>query len=494
MDPHRSSTQDVSQHMISLFEGLLTKDVTYSKVVPGIASEYKATKGGKLLTFKLRPNLKWSNGDALTAEHIRNSFIRAMDPTTACPYPEYFTDYIAGAKEYIAGKTAEERKGLESKIGIRIVNPSTIEMTLINGSPLFLELMTSKSFMPVHPSMMSIDAEGWTNPKKYISNGPFKLADWKVNDRITAEKNENYWDAKNVKLNRLVAFPVNDQQVVYNMFNSGQIDWTGNNTIAPALVPGLRAKKEFSYVTSHGTYFYLYNLKQPPLNQVEVRKALSLVINRAEITDKILKDGKLPTYRIVPPTVKNFTSLYSDLKPMDKRIDEAKALLAKAGYPDGKGFPKTILKYNTSESHKSIAQAVKSMWKRALNIDVELENTEWKVYTKQLDNHQFQVARQGWVTDIPDPTEFLSIFRTGVPNNYGEYSNAEFDKIFNQALTESNAKKRMELFAKAEKIVLDDAGAIPLYHYVYYGLVNPKVENLTTNPAGLYLFKFVAKK
>lgn len=494
LDPHRTQSHDAAQLNYQTFEMLLSRQADYFTLRPGLAESWQTSKDGLTWTFKLRPNLKWSNGEPLTVEQVRGSFIRAMDPKVASPYVNWYTDYVAGAADFVKEYSSPKRAEAEKNLGITTSGKDTVIIKLNKPVTFFGHLVSNPIYAVVHPTMYSPDAAGWKDPAKFIGNGAYNLTEWRVNQRIVMEKNPNYWDASKVQIRKVVSYPINDQQTTYNMYNTNQLDWTGENTLNPTMVPSLKPRKDFEYTSSFGTYIYVFNTKKKPFDNPKVRKAFTLAINTPEITDKILKNGVVPAYRLVPPGIPAYKEAVAYPEDMKTRLTEAKKLLAEAGFPDAKGLPAITLLYNTQESHHRIAQAIQRMWKEGLNANVELRNAEWKVVLAEQKAGNFDVVRFGWIGDFPDPSTFIDFLTTSSENNNGKYSNKEVDNALIQANLEKDPAKRFKLLAKAEKTILDEAAVAPIYFYVWYSLMSPRVANFKPNLFGHYYFRDLAKK
>lgn len=496
LDPHRLTALNDAVLGVNLFEGLLSRDASYVKLEPGLATKLpEVSKDGLTYTFQIRKNAKWSNGEPITLDQIRGSFVRALDPAVACPYVNWYTDSIEGAEELNKNFNSPNRKDFEAKYGVRVKGADKIEIRLKKPNVLFIEYLTQQPFWVVHPSMYDAASKAWTTPAQFVSNGPYKLKEWTVNKQVILEKNPNYWDSSIVKISEVVALPIGDYQTVYNLYRSGQLDWTGDNHIASSLVPSLRADPEFKKSLGFGTYTYVFNLKRKPFDDVRVRKALSLAIHRAEITDRIALGGQVPTNRLVPGGIAGYSPSIEPPLPFDKQIEKAKTLLAEAGYPEGKGFPAVTLLYNTNEGHHKIAQAIQQMWRKYLGIQsVRIQNMEWKVLIKEQQAKNFDMVRQSWIGDIPDPTPMLEIYMTGDGNNHSGWSNAKFDELIRKSRTLKDRKVRMKMLAEAEELLLSDAPMIPIYNYVYYGLISKRISGLEPNMFGIYQVKYFSKR
>jgi oligopeptide transport system substrate-binding protein len=492
LDPHRLSAQNDALLALNMFEGLVTRDSTYLKLEPALAAHWEVSRDGLKYTFSLQKGLKWSNGEAITAEQIRGSFLRAMDPAVACSYLQYYTENIEGADEFVKNYNSSERKKFEDKLGIRLKG-DLLEIKLKRPNILFIDYLTQPHFSVVHPSMWSATSKAWNNPAEFIVNGAYKLKTWEVNKQVVLEKNPSYREASRIKIPTIVALPINDQNTVYNLYRSKQIDWTGENTIASQLVSSLRADPEFSLMTSLGTYTYVLNVSKKPLDNVKVRRALSHAIHRAEVTDKILRGGQLPSNRYVPPGIETYRPNIDPPAPFDKQIEVAKNLLAEAGFPEGKGFPELTIAYNTNESHHKIAQAVQQMWKKYLGVNVKLENKEWKVFLEEQSQKKYDISRQSWIGDLPDAANMMDIFVSGGGNNHSLWGSPTFDRLIRESFGMRDKKARAEVLSKAEKILLDEVPIIPIYHYVFYSLMSPRVKGFQPNMFGKYQFKYFTK-
>lgn len=495
LDPHKTSSHDAAQLNINMFEGLVGREADFFTIRPGLAESWTVSNDGLTYTFKLRPGIKWSNGDAITAEQFRQSFIRALDPKVASPYVNWHTDFIAGAADVAKNfDKADARAAAEKTYGVTAPDASTVIIKLKKPVPYFISLLTQPVFVPVHPSMFDANSAAWRNPAEFITSGAYKLGEWKVNERVVLVKNPNYRNAANVKIEKVVSYPISEENTTLNMYRSGQLDWTGENHISSTLVPSLKARDDFKFTETFGTYMYVFNVKRPPLDNPKVRRALALALNTPEITDKVVRSGVTPAYSLVPKGIPTYQSTAALPKEMDARLAEAKKLLAEAGFPDGKGFPKLTILYNTTEGHHKIAQAVQQMWKQNLGLDIQLQNQEWKVFLKEQQAGNFDISRWGWIGDYPDPNTFLETFVTGNENNQGKFSNARFDELVKASISEKDAGKRMKMLADAEAIVIQENPMAPIYHYVYYSLMSPRVEGFKPNMFGHYYFEYLSKK
>lgn len=492
LDPHRMSAHDAAQLSMQLFEGLLSRQADYVKLRPGLAKDWEVSEDGKTYSFTLRDNLKWSNGEPLTMDQVYRSFVRALDPEVAAPYVAWYTDFIEGAefvfKNYGTISAAERAK----RLGIK-VDGNQIRFQLVKPVAYFKYLISQPAFFVIHPSMLSPTSPAWTDPKSFVSNSAYKLKDWKVNDRIEFEKNPYYYEADQVTFERLVALPINDKNATWNLYETGQLDWTGDNTIPPHRVGQLKSRADFFHKPILGTYTYIFNVEKEPFDDPRVRKAFALTINRDHIVNRLLRAGYVETHRLVPPVIEGFESQFADLAPYEERVVEAQKLLAEAGFPGGKGLPAITLKYNTDESHHKIAQAVQQMWNEQLGAAVKLENMEWKVFLKEQNRGNFQVSRFAWIGDYPDPTTFLELFQSQNVNNKSRWKNKDYDRLVEEAVSIQDDQERYRRLEKAEKMLEAAMPVAGIYHYAYYSLMNPQVRDYKPNVHGHHLFRYLSK-
>lgn len=466
-----------------IFEGLTNygkEDVTAME--PGVASSWDLSNDQLTYTFHLRDDAKWSNGDPVTASDFVYSWERVLKPETASEYA-YQLFYIKGAEDYNAGKTTDF-----TQVGVKAVDDRTLEVTLNNPTPYFLQLTAFQTLFPVQKATVDKFADKWTLPENIVTNGAFLLKTWSPNDKIIMEKNPSYWDVANVKLNKAVAYPVDDNNTALSMYEAGEVDWI--RTIPLEAVDQWKGNPEYYNNAELSTYFYRFNVTKPPFDKVEVRKAFDMAIDKQAIVENVTRMGQQPAKAYVPPGMPGYTSIDDQGLPYDPAA--AKAELAKA-YPDLSQFPATTLLYNTSESHKAIAEAIQAMWKQNLGVNVELLNQEWKVYLKSQSTLDYQVSRSGWIGDYIDPNTFLDMFVTDGGNNQTGWSNKQYDDLIAKAAQTTDKAERMKLFQQAEKIlVLDEMPIAPIYYYTNNNLVKPYVKGMTWNLQDIHLLKNVS--
>jgi len=483
LDPQTVTGVPETKIIQSLFEGLVDKDPKSLEPRPGVAESWKVSKDGKVYTFKLRRNAKWSNGDPVTAADFIFSWKRLLDPKTASEYA-YQGYYFRGGKNFNTGKTDG------SQLGIKSTDPYTLEVTLENPTPYFLSLLYHHSLYPVHQQTVEKYQMRWTRPEHIVSNGAFLLKKWQMNKVIIVERNPTYWDAVNVKLDSVHFHAIEKAETEEKLFQVKKLHATATvptEKIASWTQNASGVLKRHPYL---GTYYYWINVNRPPLNKPQVRKALALAIDREKLVKFVVKGGQAPAESFTPPGTGGFqpqAKLPRDLS----RLNEAQALLAQAGFPKGKGFPTIEILYNTSEGHKKIAEAIQQMWSEHLGVKASLYNQEWKVFLDTQHSKNYMISRAGWIADYNDPHTFLELLTTGNGNNHSGWSNLNYDGVLEQVQKEISSKKRLELFQKAEDILLEELPVIPLYIYTRLYLLSPQVQGWYDNVEDIHPLKWV---
>jgi len=378
-----------------------------------------------------------------------------------------------------------------SQVGAKALDDYTLQVTLAHPTPSLLSMQVHSSWFPVKRASIekhgAIDVRnsGWTRPGELASNGPFKLTEWKPGLVIVVAKNEHYWDATSVKLNAVRFYPMEDLQTEERSFRSGDLHITGDMPIGK--IPVYQRENSAALVIHPylGTYFYRFNVTKPPFTDARVRKAFALALNRDEIVQNVTKGGERAASSFVPPDTAGYTS--ANAMPYDP--DQARKLLAEAGFPNGQGLPPVELLYNTSENHKLIAEAAAEMWKKELGVMVTLLNQDWKVYLSSMNALDYQMARSAWVGDVLDPINFLECFLTGGGNNRTGWSSPQYDDRIAQAQQAADAGERNRLLNEAEGILLDEAPILPVYTYTRKFLKSPALKGWEPNILGYVLYK-----
>ena len=474
LDPHTVKGVPENHIITALMEGLIAYHPTDQALPePGLADTWEHNADASEWTFHIRVGAKWSNGDPVKASDFVFSFQRILSPNLAADYADQLF-IMAGAEAFRNGKITDF-----SQVGVKALDDQNLKITLVGPTPYFLSALTHYSWYPVHPATIlkfgKIDdrVTVWTRPENYVGTGPFKLKQWKVNEVISVDRNPNYWDAKNVKLNGIEFYPIEDQNTEERAFRAGQLHIT--NEVPLDKIPGYRRDNPKLILVDPylGTYFFRINVNKPALQDVRVRQALNLALDRDSIVENVTRGGQIPALGFTPKGMGE----YKTPEILSYDPDKARQLLAAAGFPGGKGFPKFEILINTSESHRTIAEGIQQMWKEELGIDVGIRNEEWKVYLDSQTNMKYDISRSGWIGDYMDPLTFLSIWSTGNGNNNTGWSNAEYDQLIAESSREADQQKRFELLSKAETILLNDPPFATVYWYTRVYLKSPHVVN-----------------
>jgi len=474
LDPHKIEGVPESNANRDVLEGLIISDVQ-GHPIPGVAESWD-NKDGKVWTFHLRKDAKWSNGEPLTAQDFVYSWQRLADPKTASPYASYLQyGHLLNVDDIISGKKKPDQ------LGVKALDEHTLEVTLSEPVPYFFKLLIHPSMSPVNKAAIEKFGDKWTQPENWVGNGAFKLSQWVVNERLVLVRNTNYWDNANTKLDKVTFLPISSEVTDVNRYRSGGSDMTYNNMPIELFQKLNKEIPTEVHVDPYlCTYYYEINNQKPPFNDPRVRAALKLGVDRDIIVNKVKNQGDLPAYGYTPP--------YTDgikLTPpewftwsQEKRNEEAKKLLAEAGYTADKPLTFDLL-YNTSDLHKKLAIAVASIWKKNLGVNVKLENQEWKTFLDTRHQGNFDVARAGWCADYNEPTTFLNTMLSDSSNNTAHYKSPAFDKIMSETLKAPDDAKRSALYAQAEQILDKDSVIVPVYYYVNARLVKPYVGGYT---------------
>jgi oligopeptide transport system substrate-binding protein len=474
--------------ILALFEGLITADPKDLSPRPGVAESWKISPDGKVYTFHLRKNGRWSNGEPVTARDFVQTYHRMLTPSLGAQY-SYMLYPVKNAEAFNLGKITDF-----SRVGFKALDDYTLELTLHSPAPYLLSMMIHDSWFPVPIAVIkkhgALDdrTNPWTKPENFVGNGPFVLKEWRMNSHILVERSPTYWDATNVRLNKIYFDPTESLDTAERMFRSGQLH---SDPQAPPSKVAFYRKYKPNLINVYpllGTYFYKIHVTQPALKDKRVRQALAMTIDRHAMTETIMRAGEEPAYFLTPPN----TAGYTCQTKVREDAAEARQLLAEAGYPDGKNFPTVEVLFNTGvQYHKAIAEALQEMWKKNLNINIVLHNEEWKVYLDSLRRMDYSIGRASWVGDYVDPSTFLDMFTTENGNNETGWSNAEYDRLVHLASNTGDRAARYDAYQKAEAILLDEMPIIPIYFYTRPRLIQPSVRGWYPNVIDQYDFKSI---
>jgi oligopeptide transport system substrate-binding protein len=524
LDPAKITALADGRVAAALFEGLTVINPGTQTARPGVARSWTRSADGLTYTFFLRDDARWSDGTPVTAEDFAYSWRRVLDVRTEAQY-NYMLFPIRGAEEYVqatvsretargeaktakgtdaeaqvAGKLvrAEEAvRAAEEALGIRVVNDRTLEVTLTRPTSYFLELVAFTTYLPVNRRCVESaggdrtdTVEQWAFPDRIVCNGAYVLAHHEFKSLMRLTVNPHYWNREKVRLQTIDIMPIEAAETCFIAYERGELDFI---TVVPPLA-GERLleqhrrgeRDDFVVMPNLGTYYYRFNVTRPPLDDVRVRMALCLAVNKDEVVAKGGRLGQPVASVLVPPGLPG----YHGPAGLSHDPVRARQLLADAGYPGGKGFPRLSLLYNTLEAHKAIAEIVYESWRRELGIEVELTNVEAKVWLDRCAKLDYDISRAGWYGDYVDPNTFLDMFLTGGGNNNTGWSNAEYDRLIHQAAEALDPARRMQFFQRAETILVEnEVPILPLYHYVGTMLVRSHVKGWQPNLRNDILFQ-----
>jgi ABC-type oligopeptide transport system substrate-binding subunit len=473
LDPSLMTGQPDGRIARLLFEGLTDIDQATLEARPGVAERWELSPDQRSYTFYLRKDAVWSDGKPITASDFVYSWRRVLAPATASRYASHLY-HIVNGQEYNEGKITDP-----SLVAVRALDDFTLQVQLRQPVPYFLYLTSFYTYFPVPAHVVEPYGNRWTELEHIVGNGPFLLAEHRLRDRFELVRNPKYWNAERIRLDRIIAYSVDDTQTAANMYKAGMVDWVPSGYFPPEYVPYMQGRfRDLQTLPFLGIYYYLINVTRPPLDNPLVRRALSMAIDRRAITDELLRGGQIPSAHFVPLGFPNYQSPPGP----EYNPEEAARLLAQAGYPNGAGFPRLEILFNTFDIHRKTAEAVQQMWARNLNIQVALRNEEWASYLKSANNLEFDIARRGWIADYPDPSTFTDLMESTNGNNNTGWKNAAYDRLISLARQESDPVRRMNLLQQSEVILLEEMPVLPIYTYTSNNLIKPYVRGFRPSP------------
>ena len=482
LDPALITGLHDSTVAIQLFEGLVTVDPHTLAIRPGIATQWDKSADGLRYTFTLRES-NWSNGSPLTAEDVVQSWKRVLDPQTGSQYADYLF-FIKGAKSYHEGRSDDF-----SKVGVSAPDSRTVVVELNQITPFFLYLVAFHTYMPTKKSATDLGPT-WVKPETMVCNGPFILKEHQPNHRIVLVPNPEYYDRDKVRLERVVIYTTDNLDTCVKMYMAGETMWVRD--IPQGHIARLSQHKDYHATPLWGTMFVDLNTTRAPLDNIKVRTALSLAIDREKLVKFVTQAGEIPTANLVPPGFPGWTS------PPARSLydpDLARKLLAEAGFSGGTGFPQMNILVDNQDVHIRLVEALQAMWKENLGIDLGIVRREWAVYLSELRQLQYDVARARWYGDFYDPVTFVGIFTGGNGNNHTGYASGKFDHHIQLAGELLDPEKRLTQLEAAEQLLVrDDLPIAPLYHLVSRELVSPRIDNMPYNALSLRPLKEVYLK
>lgn len=477
LDP--SLATDTTSYTIlnNLMEGLTQFDDEF-KPEPALAESWEISGDGKTYTFKIRENVLWTDGTPLKAEDFEYSWKRILTPATGGDYA-YFLYDIENAEEYNTGKIKDPEK-----IEVKALDDNTLEVKLKRPASYFPSLLAFMSTYPIRRDAVEKHGLKWTEPGNIITLGPYKITSWKHHDKIILTRNPGYW-GEPAKIERVKLIMNENPSSALAQYESGELDYADSKSIPPLEVPRLKDLDDFTATPQFRGNYIAFNVKKPPFDNPLVRKAFSASIDRESIIGLIQGAG-IPTTSWIP---KNMLGYNPDIG-IDFDPEQARKWLAEAGYPDGKGFPEATFLWPDVSYNRVIAEALQSMWKQHLGVEVELTNQEWKVYLSTINTDPPEIHRAGWGADFPDPHNFMTLFTCNSGNNRTRWCNLKYDELVEKAAGELDPAKRKVLYDQAQVILTEtDAPIAPFYITNQQNLIKPYVKGLEPNPLDLLLFK-----
>ncbi|MCX7920766.1 MAG: peptide ABC transporter substrate-binding protein [Clostridia bacterium] len=489
IDPALNTSADGSIYLVHTFEGL-TKVGSDGKTIAGAAKEWKISDDGLKYTFTIRDDAKWSDGKPVTAQDFEYAWKRALDPATASDYATQLY-YLKNGEEFNQGKAKADDVGVKAK------DEKTLEVDLKVPTVYFLDLTNFPTYFPVRKDIIEKYKDKWTqSAESYISNGAYKMTEWKHNAEIVMTLNENYWDKKDIKIKEIHWKLTDDHAAALNAFESGEHDFN-DGQVPTEEFPKLIADGKTTPVNELGVNAVVLNVNKAPVNDLKVRKALSLAIDRKFIVEKVQRGGQKTAVGFVPygmpglDTAKDFRteagaeSYFTETAD----IEGAKKLLAEAGYPEGKGLPEIEYSNNTNAVNNKLAEALQEQWAK-IGVKAKISNMEWSVFIPYRQEKKHTIARYSWSGDYMDPMTFMDIWLTGNGNNDSGWSNKEYDSLIAEAKSTNDQAKRMAALHKAEKILMEELPVIPISYRLKNSLVNPKLKGVYQNPLGQVFFHY----
>ncbi|MER2071837.1 MAG: peptide ABC transporter substrate-binding protein [Psychrobacillus sp.] len=471
----------------NLMEGLvrLSKDHIAE---PATAEKIDVTEDGLTYTFTIRDDAKWSNGEPVLASDFVYGWLHMLNPETASP-AAFLAYFIDGAEAYNSGEGAAE------DVAIKALEEKVFEVKLNAPTEAFLNIITNPSFFPVNEKVATENATWFTESDTFVGNGPFKLTAWEHDVSFTFAKNENYWDADTVKLDKVEWAMVDDSNTEYQMYETGELDVSG---VPAELADQLMDSPELKNEDQAGLYFYRFNVSQEPFTNKKIRQAFGLAVDQQEVVEFVTKNGEKPAegfipYGFVGPDGKEFRETAGKLVGFD--AEKAKTLLAEGMAEEGYTvLPEVTLTYSTSDTHKKIAEALQSKFKEVLGVDVTLQNVEASVFATEQKEFKYQLSRSSFLFDYADPVNALESFITDSSMNRTTWSNAEFDKLIADIKKEIDEVKRWEMLIQADALLMDEMPIFPVHYYNQVTLEKPSISGIVRHPVGYMDLKWADKE
>ncbi|MDO5021568.1 MAG: peptide ABC transporter substrate-binding protein [Lachnospiraceae bacterium] len=490
IDPALNSAVDGGNMLLHSFECLLAVDEN-GQLVPGQAESWETSEDGLTWTFHLRDGLKWSDGSDLTANDFVYSWKRVCDPMVAAPYADTVLSMVAGYDKAIEGDL--------DALQVAAQDDNTLVVTLNAPCSYFGSLAAFATLSPVQEATVTANGDAWaTSAETYISNGPFYVSEWVPGSYILMSKNPYYWNADAIKLDGIKWNLIEDSNAAYSAYQTGEVLMIKD--VPTEEIPSLKDNADFHVDPIIGTYYISMNLERDAFKDARVRKALSLAIDRDYVANTLMQGTYSPADNFMGPgwidmdgkqfkDNANGGQSYIDVNNYEADLEEAKQLLADAGYPDGEGFPTISYTTNDAGYHKVVAEYVQQAWAQ-LGIDLQVDIVEWASFTPMRRNGDFDVARNGWVGDYSDPSNMLDLFLSTNGNNDGKFNNADYDAAIYRSRETLDPTERSKALHDAEDILMEETGCIPVAYYNDFWLQSDKITGSWHSPYGYWYFMY----
>lgn len=481
VDPHKTAGIPEFNIMINLYEMLTTYEPKTLAPVPGMAERWEALDNARRWKFYLRKNAQWTDGRPVTAHDFVWAWQRGADPKTAAPYQSLLF-YVKNGEKIGNGQLPP------TELGVRALDDYTLEVEMERPTAFFVKMTAHYIYAPLPRWAIEAHGDNWTRPGNIVTNGAFILQEHKPYNQIVLVKNPKYFDADKVKLEKAIYLPIDDNSTVMNLYKAGEVYTMQSGEVPLHFVKALKPKKDYIRGTYLATYYYSFNVKRKPLDDPRVRRALNMAINKEAIAYDLVGRGEAPATHFVPPGIAD----YPEVPGPGYDPEQAKRLLAEAGYPNGQGFPKLTFYYNTLEAHRQIAEAIQRMWKETLNIQIELQNEEWQTHQARRERRDFDICRDAWTGDYLDPNTFLDIFANDGLQNHSGWTDPEYTRLIEEANAEPDQAKRAALLTKAEQMLNDNMPFAPIYYYALNYMKKPFVDGWYKNLLDIHPLKYVS--
>jgi oligopeptide transport system substrate-binding protein len=487
LDPHVVTGQADMRVVLSLFEGLTRFDPVTANPNPAIAEHWDISSDQKTYTFHLRTNAVWSTGQPITADDFVFSWTRALDPKVACDYANQLF-YIRNGEAFNTGIITDAKR-----LGVKAIGPHTLEVQLNSPTPFFLELCAIHAFAAVPKFFIERYGDGWLRRPNFPCSGAYALDFQRVADRIRIRKNANYWDAANVSLNTIDFITCTAPTTALNLYKTGYADIIWDKLLVPnELMDVLTQGADWHPFDFLATEFVRFNVTRGPFTNVLVRKAFALAVDRKRLLERIARGGERATSHLTPDGIPHYRP--PDGLGYDPKL--ARELLAQAGFPGGRNFPTVQYLFNTTPINERFAVELQAMWRNELGVNVELRQTEWKVYLDLQSKVDYEISRSSWVGDYKDPNTFLELFTSNNGNNRTGWTNRHYDTLIASANREADLTAREKIFQQAESLLVrDEMPILPIYIYRGHMFFDPaKWEGLYGNLVDEHLVSAIRRK